>query len=71
MAKKKVEVVTQTKEEKALEKESNRLLELALSRGLLLEKKDVPEAPLRPHAGSVDCFSFWSYVRIGNDVLSY
>jgi hypothetical protein len=46
-----------------LEKESKRLQELTFSRGVLAEKKDVPEEPLRPHAGSVDCF-FWSGVRI-------
>lgn len=60
MAKKKlVEVVSQTKEDKILEKESKRLRELAFSRGLLSEKKAVPEVPLRPHAGkfSVDWFS--------------
>lgn len=52
---KKVEVVSQTKEDKGLEKESKRLRELALERGLLAEKRDVAEEPLRPHAGAVDC----------------
>lgn len=56
MAKKKlVEVVSQTKEDKILEKESKRLRELAFSRGLLSEKKAVPEVPLRPHAGIIRC----------------
>ena len=54
MAKKKVEVASQSKEEKTVEKDSNRLRELAFSRGLLSEKKDTPEQALRPHAGSGD-----------------
>ncbi|XP_024365072.1 uncharacterized protein [Physcomitrium patens] len=55
MGKKKVEEVSQTKEEKTLAKESKRLRELALTSGLLSEKKAVPDAPMHPHSGIVRC----------------
>lgn len=54
MAKKKVEV-SQNKEDKTLEEESNRLRELACSFGLLSEEKAVPEKQLRPKLGIKKC----------------
>ncbi|KAG0577547.1 hypothetical protein KC19_5G164300 [Ceratodon purpureus] len=53
--KKRVEVVVQSREDKGLEKESKRLRELAVERGLLGEKRDVPEESFVPHAGILRC----------------
>lgn len=52
--KKQVEEVSQTKEDKSLEKQSKKLRELARSCGLVSEKKALPAEALRPKWGKVD-----------------
>ncbi|XP_024377040.1 uncharacterized protein [Physcomitrium patens] len=53
--KKQVEEVSQTKEDKSLEKQSKKLRELARSCGLVSEKKALPAEALRPKWGIVKC----------------